>query len=56
MIVCGMDLRPSDIRALSRGVPAAGDVAATGRYEGTGTILRTVLVADPIAGVPEPTT
>jgi hypothetical protein len=41
----------------SRGVPAVGDVAATGLYQGVGTIQRTILVADPIAtAVPEPST
>src|SRR5665647_3208720 len=33
----------------SRGVPAHDGIDATGRYEGVGTIERTILVADPIA-------
>jgi hypothetical protein len=37
----------------SSGVPAHGDVAATGVFLGNGTIERTVLIADP---VPEPST
>jgi hypothetical protein len=41
----------------SRGVPAVGDIAATGVFEGMGLIERTVLVADPItSSVPEPAT
>jgi hypothetical protein len=31
----------------SRGVPAVGDIAATGVWQGVGVIYRTVLVADP---------
>jgi hypothetical protein len=39
------------------GVPAHDGVAATGVFEGVGTIERTILIADPIApSVPEPST
>jgi hypothetical protein len=37
----------------SSGVPTHDDVAATGVFQGTGTIERTFLIADP---VPEPST
>jgi hypothetical protein len=41
----------------SRGIPAHDDVAATGVFEGEGTIERAILIADPIApAVPEPST
>jgi hypothetical protein len=41
----------------SRGVPEHDGVAATGVFEGEGTIERTILIADPVPpGVPGPST